>query len=115
MKKNRIRICGRNTTTEPTPAITPSTTSERRKLSGKLAVIQPCTAAKLSSIQATGASDQANTAWNITKNRPSRIRNPATGWSSTESSACVIRRRGVSETVPATATARARRWAARKS
>ena len=34
MKKNRIRICGRKTSTLPTPPITPSTNSERSAPSG---------------------------------------------------------------------------------
>ena len=36
MKKNRIRICGRNTSTLPTPAITPSTSRLRSGPSGQM-------------------------------------------------------------------------------
>ena len=66
MNRNRIRICGRNTITAPTPANTPSTISERRmplgqRIADHLAERQssppPCASA--------GMADQANTAWNI--------------------------------------------------
>ena len=115
MKKKRTRICGRKTTTEPTPAMRPSTRNERKKPSGNRSVTTPCNAAKPSSIQPMGASDQENTAWNMRNIRSARMIGPATGWSTTESITWVIRRAEVSETVAALEIARARRWTASSS
>ena len=39
MNRNSSRICGRNTTTEPTPLQTPSTSSERSGEAGSVAAI----------------------------------------------------------------------------
>ena len=61
------------------------------------------------SIQPTGVSLQANTAWNMTNMMAARISGPATGWSRTASSRWVRRRTGVSLITAAAAMARARR------
>src|SRR3546814_610937 len=110
MKKNRIRICGRNTTTAPTPAITPSAISDRSTPSGMVARTALPRFAKPASIASAGTTAQVNTAWNIRNRMAVSRTSPATGCSATASIACVQRRTGVSDMVPATAIARARRW-----
>ena len=79
MNRNRMRICGRNTTTAPTPPITPSTISERRNPSGSAAVTPWLSALIPASIQPTGVSLHANTAWNMTNMIVARINGPAKG------------------------------------
>ena len=90
MKRNRIRICGRKTSTLPTPAISPSCTKLRTRPSAPSCGSSPPTAApnawKPPSIRSIGACAQANTAWNIRNSTVSRIASPATGCSSTASS-----------------------------
>ena len=110
MKRNRIRICGRNTITAPTPLITPSTSSERSSESGISAVRNPCNAVKPASIASMNGCAQLNTAWNIRNMIASSRTGPATGCSATASSMCVQRRTVVSDTVAAVAIVRARRW-----
>ena len=62
MKKNRIRICGRNTSTLPTPAITPSTSRLRSGPSAMCAVVHPPTLAIAALIASIGTLAQENTA-----------------------------------------------------
>jgi hypothetical protein len=109
MNRNRIKICGRNTITAPTPAITPSVTSERRIESGKFALIISSSALNPASIASAGTVAQLNTAWNITNRIVASSISPNTGCSATASSACVQRRTGASEMVAAVAIWRARR------
>src|SRR3546814_9676102 len=107
MKKNRIRTSGRNTTTEPTPAKTPSASSDWTKPSGITCAIPACSAPIASSISAIGRSAQANTAWNMTNiSAASRI-GPITGWSVTLSAAWLQRREPDSDRVAVAAMARA--------
>ena len=80
MKKNRIRICGRKVTTAPTPAIAPSTMSERKQAGGKRVLATwPTARRRRSSIQPTGAWLHANTAWNMTNMMAARMIGPAIG------------------------------------
>ena len=56
MKKKSTRICGRNTTTDPTPAHTPSTSSERNQPSGRTwakYAPEPATRASVPSMRGT--------------------------------------------------------------
>ncbi len=62
MKANRITICGRNTTTEPTPANTPWVIKSRTSPGGRAALaISLSTTTPASSASANGVA-QANTA-----------------------------------------------------
>ena len=79
MKKNRIRICGRKVITAPTPAIAPSTTSERKRPAGRAFVATPDSQATPSAIHDTGTWLQANTAWNMTNMIAARMIGPSTG------------------------------------
>ena len=88
MNRNRIRICGRNTTTAPTPASTPSLSSERNQPSGRAAASSACSAATPASIQPIGASAQLNTAWNMKNSTAASSRGPASGCSTTASMRC---------------------------
>ena len=62
MKKNKIKICGKNTSTPPTPATTPSTSRLRSGPSAMAPVIQSPTAAMASLIRSMGSVAQVNTA-----------------------------------------------------
>ena len=79
MKKNRIRICGRNTSTLPAPEITPPTI----RLRSGPAAISCCTACPKACmpalIQATGAWAQLNTAWNTRNISSASSTGPAIG------------------------------------
>ena len=78
-----MTICGRNTTTEPTPAMIPSVSRSRRKLSGNApSTHAPSAPAPPSSASVSGAA-QANTAWKMTNSSTSRISGPAHGFSNT--------------------------------
>ena len=85
MKKNRIRICGRNTTTEPTPAMIPSVTRSRKRLSANW-VFTPSPSAETpaSSASANGVA-QLNTAWNTTNSSANRMGAPSHGCSRSSS------------------------------
>ena len=62
MKKNKMMICGRNTTTEPTPEITPSVIRSRSRLGGSMLFTPALSqATALSSASAKGVAP-ANTA-----------------------------------------------------
>ena len=67
MKKNRIRICGRNTSTLPTPPRMPSTSKLRSRPSAICAWIHWPTPSTPPLIRSIGVLAQLNTAWN-TKN-----------------------------------------------
>ena len=87
MKANRIRICGRNTSTLPTPAITPSTSRLRNGPSAmcvRTSVAAPSTTDLIASI---GHCAQLNTAWNISSSSAASSSMPHSGCSSTRSMA----------------------------
>ena len=85
MKKNRITICGRKTTTEPTPASTPSVRKSRISPAGTTSVTTPDTAPTAPSSASAKGVAQANTAWKITNSRPNRMTGPIQGLSRTRS------------------------------
>ena len=62
MKKKRITICGRNTTTEPTPARTPLVIASRISPSGRIAATRSLTKATPASSPSAKGVAQANTA-----------------------------------------------------
>ena len=98
MNRNRIRICGRKTTTDPTPPIAPSMMKSRMNPDGKLASTDAATHSLALSIQPIGASDQAKTAWNMTNSTANRISGPANGCRNSASARSDQRRPAVSET-----------------
>ncbi len=71
--------------TAPTPAIAPSTMSDRKSPGGNAFVATPESQATADEIQSTGTWLQANTAWNITNMMAARMKGPRTGWSRTAS------------------------------
>ena len=85
MNRNRIRICGRNTSTLPTPAITPSAMKlcsrpgRHRADRSRRARRSPI------EIKSIGGCAQVNTAWNITNSTAAGSARPPTGCSSTAS------------------------------
>ena len=88
MKKNRIRICGRKTSTLPAPAITPSTSRLRSGPSPMCAVVQSPSEAMPALIRSIGTLAQENTAWNIRKSTTARSARPQTGCITTASMRC---------------------------
>ncbi len=62
MKKNKIMICGKKTSTLPTPPIAPSTTRLRSAPSGRAAVTAPPARPTPASISAISGRAQRNTA-----------------------------------------------------
>ena len=95
--------------TAPTPAIAPSTSSERRSPGGSAPLTRFESQATPASIHDFGVSLHANTAWNMTNMTSARMTGPSSGWSSTASSRWVQRRTGVSLTTALVAISRARR------
>ena len=85
MNRNRIRICGRNTSTLPTPEITPFWTKLCSSPSGSASCASTPSHSKPAAIKSISGFAQANTAWNMTNSRHSRMSRPATGCSSTAS------------------------------
>ena len=85
MKKYRIRICGRKTSTPPTPATTPSTS---RLCSGpsatRLATCWPVHSVA-PSINPIGHLAQLNTAWNMSSMVSASMTSPNTGCSASRS------------------------------
>ncbi|HEX2184419.1 MAG TPA: hypothetical protein VHN78_02800, partial [Chloroflexota bacterium] len=63
MKRKRMVICGRKTSTEPTPAITPSTTSELRSPGGRMDPTHAPSPPKSPSTQPISGSAQEKMAW----------------------------------------------------
>jgi len=61
MKKNMIRICGRNLMTAPTPAMMPSVINERRIESGIACLTSPLIQSKPEAIASAGAAPAQNT------------------------------------------------------
>ena len=109
MKANRIRICGRNTMTEPTPASTPSASRDRTQLSGSAPVTTCCAQAIAASIHPIGASAQEKTAWNIRNRMAANNIGPTTGLRTIESMDWLQRRAVPTPVVTASAMARASR------
>ena len=73
MNRNRIRICGRKTTTLPTPATTPSATKLANAPSPRFACSHTPSDAVPSSMASMSGAAQAKTAWKttaMTTNRP---------------------------------------------
>ena len=67
---NRIKICGKNTMTLPTPAMTPSTTRLSTMPSGSTAASIAPMALTPASMRSTSGVAHANTAWNIDEHQP---------------------------------------------
>ena len=64
MKRNSIAICGTNTTTLPTPAMTPLTIRSSSGPAGRNAVTPDCSTTVADSMAPMNGSDQANSASN---------------------------------------------------
>ena len=62
MKKNRMMICGRNTSTPPAPAMMPSTSRLRSAPAGTTRVTSSASAAVPALIRSIGTLAQENTA-----------------------------------------------------
>jgi hypothetical protein len=85
MKKNKMMICGKNTSTLPTPANTPLMSKSLTRLFGIAALSQLPTAATPSLIASMGTCAHANTAWNTKNKITARITGPKIGFSTTAS------------------------------
>ena len=89
MKKNRIRICGRKTSTPPTPAITPCTSrllsQGQAPVCGSAACTQPPSAVVAALMASIGATAQLNTAWKTRNSTSASSSGPASGCSTTAS------------------------------
>ena len=109
MNANRITICGRKTTTLPTPAMTPSMSRLLNHPSLSDAPSHVPSAANPSSIHVIGVSAHVNTAWNIKNRSAARMKSPATGCSTTLSTARVSRFIAGSVRIVSRAMARASR------
>ena len=79
MNRKRIRICGRNTSTLPAPAMTPSTSRLLSAPSGSRPVTSAPSHETPESIRPIGSVAQLNTAWNTKKSSTARITGPASG------------------------------------
>ena len=73
MKKNRITICGRKTSTLPTPPISPSLRKLLSRSGSGAASTRSPSQWKAASIASMPGVAQANTAWNMTNRMASRI------------------------------------------
>ena len=80
-----MMICGRNTTTLPTPEITPFCRKLCSSPAGRVSCTNCPSAPKLDDSNSISGCAQANTAWNITNRISARIRSPPTGCSTTAS------------------------------
>ena len=78
MNAKRIAICGRNTSTEPTPAKTPSTTRLRRSPAGNCEPIAPPANAISHSMPSIRGVAHENTDWNTTAMSARKISGPHT-------------------------------------
>ena len=87
MKANKIRICGKNTSTLPAPAIAPSTTRLRNGPAGMCWLTALAVAAMPVLIRSMGRLAHEKTAWKVTNNSAARIIKPQTGCS-TQASIC---------------------------
>ena len=87
MKKNRIKICGKNTSTPPTPATMPSTSRLRSTPSGRWACSHWPSASTVPVMASMGAAAQLNTAWNIKNRVQASSSVPHSGCSTTRSMA----------------------------
>jgi hypothetical protein len=86
MKKNSTRICGRNTTTDPTPAHTPSTSRSRGAPAGTtVSAHRPALPISASTPSDSGAA-AVKMLWNTASTTPRKTSGPATGWRNTASS-----------------------------
>ncbi len=94
MKKNRIRICGRNTSTLPAPAITPSTSRLLSAPGGSDRCSASPSQVMPASTSAIGSAAQLNTAWKTKNSSAARTAGPATGCMTSASMRCSARRRG---------------------
>ena len=79
MKKNRIKICGKNTTTPPAPAMTPSTTKLFKSGCEICCPINSPNQPKNVSIPSINGAAQAKTAWKTTNIMTARLTSPKTG------------------------------------
>ena len=85
MKKNRSRICGKNISTLPTPASTPSVSKSRKSPSAIQVLIQSAIELKPASIHSIGTAATLKIMANNAVISPPRITQPRTGCSSTPS------------------------------
>ncbi len=85
MKRNRIRICGRKTSTAPVPAITPSASRLRSAPSGMCSLTRAETAETPPSMPSISGCAQLNTAWNIRNSVAASSSMPHSGCSTTAS------------------------------
>ena len=91
MKKYRMRICGRNTITLPTPAMAPSTMSERSEPSAMWLSTKLPSHATPVSIQSIGYCPSENVVWNITNSNRKKMGKPTYLFESMSSRRCVVR------------------------
>ena len=87
MKVNRIRICGRKTTTLPKPAMTPSISKLRKGPSGICVASNSPSLAMPASIMSIGKLAQLNTAWNTRNKITAKDSIPKMGCSNNRSAA----------------------------
>jgi hypothetical protein len=92
MKKNRSRICGKNTNTLPRPLKMPCVRKSRKMPAGSQAVMPLRSHANASSISEMAGSDQENSDWNTTSITNMNSANPQTGCNSTRSARSESRR-----------------------
>ena len=87
MKKNRMRICGKNTNTLPTPAKMPSLSKLRKRPSGNDCVLSVPSSPMPNSMPFMNGSAQENTAWKIKNINIASSAKPKIGCSTTPSMA----------------------------
>ena len=87
MKKNRMRICGKNTNTLPTPAKMPSLSKLRKRPSGNDCVLRAPSSPIPNSMPFMKGSAQENTAWKIKNINIASSAKPKIGCSTTPSMA----------------------------
>src|SRR5205085_2360547 len=76
MKKKRRSICGRKTSTPPTPAMTPSASKSVKSPGGICARVNSASAPKARSIKSIGSVAHENIAWKTTAMTRTRTRGP---------------------------------------
>ena len=91
MKKKRIRICGRNTITEPTPAQTPSRSSERNQPAGNTPARYRPEVAMAASVASMSGTAQVKIDWKTSATTAAKITGPQRRCSTRASSRCVER------------------------
>ena len=115
MNRNRIRICGRKTTTLPTPEITPFWMKLWMSPLGSRSCASPPQASKPAWSRFMSGCAQLNTAWNITNRMASSSTSPKTGCSRTASTLLVSVSGRLGALTQAAMMRSASRWSARTS